>query len=210
MTDIFILVIEIIGTIAFAISGTMVAVRNKLDLLGVIILAGITACGGGMLRDIILCQVPTLFYEPLYLLISLITAMIFFSILHFAKSKIVISGLFLLICDALGLGVFVVLGCQKAIELGYTEGFIIVFMGSLTGVGGGIMRDVLVSNIPFILRKHIYCLAAIIGGLVFYIFYYFNLDLNLGTVTSILIILFIRILASKFKWSLPKIENVEQ
>ena len=82
-------------------------------------------------------------------------------------------------------------------------------MGVMTGVGGGIIRDVLVSNIPYILKKHIYCVAAILGGLVFYLFYYLQLSLSLGSILCIGIVLLIRILASTFKWSLPKIKEEE-
>ena len=207
MAEILILVLEVIGTIAFAISGATVAIKNKLDLLGVIILGCMTACGGGMIRDVMLGQIPAMFSNPLYLLIALITSIFVFLFFYFFHHKNLHLNTFLLICDALGLGVFVALGCQKTIDLGHTSILIVVFMGVMTGVGGGIIRDVLVSNIPYILKKHIYCVAAILGGLVFYLFYYLNLSLSLGSILCISIVLLIRILASTFKWSLPKIKE---
>ena len=209
MAEVLILVLEVIGTIAFAISGATVAIKNKLDLLGVIILGCMTACGGGMVRDVMLGQIPSMFSNPLYLLIAFITSIFVFLFFYFFHHKNLHLNTFLLVCDALGLGVFVAIGCQRTIDLGHTGILIVVFMGVMTGVGGGIIRDVLVSNIPYILKKHIYCVAAILGGLVFYLFYYLQLSLSLGSILCIGIVLLIRILASTFKWSLPKIKEEE-
>lgn len=206
MGDTFIFVVEIIGTIAFAISGAMVAIKNKLDLLGIIILGCVTACGGGMLRDIILGQIPMLFSDPLYLIIALIVSIVVFLVVMVIKDKHIPLEWLLLISDGLGLGAFVVVGASRTIELGHSSALIVVFMGVLTSVGGGIIRDLLVTNIPFILRKHIYCLAAIIGGLIYYCFYSFGWNINIGSILCIISVVTIRILAATFKWSLPKID----
>lgn len=209
MEDIFILIVEIVGTVAFAISGATVAIKNKLDLLGVIILGCITACGGGMIRDVMLTKVPSMFDNPLYLIIAFVTSVTVFLFSWFLHKKELPLNSFLIICDGLGLGVFVVLGAQETIMLGYKNPLIVIFMGVLTGVGGGIVRDLLVCNIPFILRKHIYAVAAMVGGIVYYLFYRFNWHLSWGAILSIIIVVIIRILASTFKWSLPKIKDSE-
>ncbi|MBI4857334.1 MAG: trimeric intracellular cation channel family protein [Acetobacterium woodii] len=161
---------EIIGTIAFAISGAVTGIEKKLDLFGIIFLAVLTAVGGGIFRDIIIGNTPpTAFVNPSAAIISIITALVVFFLykkIHKLEKIIVIS-------DALGLGVFTAIGCRMAMMHGASNVFFVVAMGLSTGVGGGMIRDVFVGNVPFVLKKEIYAMASIAGALFFYASYHY-------------------------------------
>ncbi len=207
--DIFLFVLEIIGTIAFAIGGSVLAIKNKMDVLGVIILACIAALGGGLIRDIVInSESIVVFNQPIYLAISIVTALVIF-IWFYAIKKIDFLdndrfNFFLNIIDGIGLGVFVVVGAQVA--YGVTDNILlIIFCSLITGVGGGIIRDLLVNRIPNIFRKHIYAIAALIGLVVYLVFSYFELAV-IGTVLCIIVVTLIRVVSHCFKLSLPKIK----
>lgn len=138
---------EVIGTIAFAISGALVGIEKKLDLFGIIFLSITTAVGGGIYRDIIIGRTPPIaFVNPTSSIISIITALIVFA----CNEKVGRFQKVITISDALGLGVFTAIGCRTAVLHGANNGFLVIAMGLGTGVGGGILRDVFVKNIPFI------------------------------------------------------------
>ena len=207
--EIVILVFGIIGTIAFAISGALIAIERNLDLLGIILIGVITACGGGVFRDIMLGHAIAMFKEPIFPLIATITGIIVFIImfmirdLKWEKSKA--YNIIYNIIDAIGLGAFVVTGATVAMEAGVNDLFPVTFYSALTGCGGGMLRDICVGKIPAIFRKHIYAIAAIIGSLI----YYGSLRLEIPLLASILItvitVVAIRFLAYYFEWSLPKV-----
>jgi uncharacterized membrane protein YeiH len=161
-------IFEVIGTIAFAMSGALIGIEKKLDLFGVIFLSITTAVGGGIFRDIIIGNTPpTAFVEPSACLISITTALITFYTyekIHKLKNIIIIS-------DAIGLAVFTGVGSAAAISRGMNEIFIVVTMGLITGIGGGILRDVFVKDIPFVFRKEIYAVASMLGAACFYLTY---------------------------------------
>lgn len=209
--------IEITGTIAFAITGVITAVEKKLDILGAIVLGTVTAVGGGILRDIILGQLPPLaFTNPVYALTAGITSVVIFIIAYLVGKKIVkhfdVYSQVINIFDSLGLAVFVVTGVNMAAACGYGDNaFLSIFVAVLTGVGGGVMRDILAGRVPKILRRRVYALAAILGA----ILYYYLLEFNVFSQTvSMLIgagsVLIIRILATIFHWNLPTIKNIEE
>lgn len=190
---------EIIGTIAFAISGALTGIEKKLDLFGIIFLAITTAIGGGVFRDIIIGNTPpTAFINPISCIISIIIALLVF--LFYEKinklEKIII------ISDALGLGVFTAIGCRAAILHGVSNAFIVIAMGLSTGVGGGILRDVFVKDIPFVFKKEIYALASIIGALCFYYIYKYLPDI-MSLYVCCAIIFAIRILSIIYNLNLP-------
>lgn len=166
----FLFVLEIIGTIAFAIGGAILAIKNKLDILGVIILSVISAIGGGVIRDIALSNSIMLFEYPIYLIIALITSLIIFIIFYYNKKTYLfenkIFNTILNTIDGIGLGVFVVVGYSVA-QSCTNNTLLMIFCALVTGVGGGILRDLLVNRIPNIFRKHIYGLAAIIGLIIY-------------------------------------------
>ena len=153
---------EIVGTVAFAISGAMVAVRYRLDLFGVLLLGGVTALGGGTLRDLLMGSVPPRMFSSFeYLLIAAITSFVVFTLAYFARGKEwkrpSALGEMLNVIDALGLGAFAVAGTQMPMLGGYADNpFMCVFLGMTTGVGGGILRDLMIRDIPAVLRKDVY------------------------------------------------------
>ncbi|MBL4937323.1 trimeric intracellular cation channel family protein [Clostridium sp. YIM B02515] len=196
---------EIIGTIAFAISGALIGIEKKLDLFGVMFLAITTAVGGGIFRDIIIGNTPpTAFINPASCVISIATALItfyFYKKLHKLKNIIVIS-------DALGLGVFTAVGANTAVTHEMNYAFIVVSMGLITGVGGGILRDVFVKDIPFVFRKEIYAVASILGALCFF-FTYNYLSEAMSLYISFIVTFIIRILSMIYNLNLPVPQNKE-
>ena len=213
--DLLLTILEYVGTIAFAISGALLAIENKMDILGVMILGCTTAVGGGLFRDILIGRpMPLMFENPTYDIVACLTTLVVFitmSILH--NFKMVESKSYKIaytLIDSLGLGVFVVVGVKLTRDFGITNPFLIIFSSVLTAVGGGLLRDIMSARIPAIFRKHIYCVAAIVGSLLFYsITYYTNLY-PLASILSILIVVGIRYLAFYFKWNLPKVKINEE
>ena len=209
--------IEIIGTIAFAITGVITAVEKKLDILGAIVLGTVTAVGGGILRDIMLGYLPPMaFRNPIYAMTAIATSVAVFVIAFLVGKKIVkhfdVYSQVINFFDSLGLAVFVVTGVNTAAACGFGENaFLSIFVAVLTGVGGGVMRDILAGRVPKILRRRVYALAAILGAII----YYYLLEFNVFPQTvSMLIgagsVLIIRILATIFHWNLPTIKNIEE
>lgn len=201
--------IEIIGTVAFASSGALVAIKQQLDLLGVIVLGVTTAVGGGMLRDIILGNVPpSLFIHPVYVFTAFITVMVIFLLVRL-NQKILESRYIaayekmMNLFDAVGLAAFTVTGIDTAVLAGYTDyHFLSVFLGVITGVGGGILRDILAGQSPYILRRHVYASASIAGA-VCYVCLNGWLSRDLSMILSAVLVILIRILATRFNWNLP-------
>lgn len=209
--DLLFHITEIIGTIAFAISGAMVACKKRMDLFGVLFLGGVTALGGGTIRDVLLGHFPpNMFYSFKFLLIAAVSALLIFILSYRFHEKYVANeermNQINNILDAIGLAAFVVTGTQAAISAGYIDNpFLCIFLGTTTGVGGGVIRDMMCQETPAILRKHVYAVAAILGGLVYYLMCYFGLESTLATAGSMAVTVVIRLLATKFRWSLPKI-----
>lgn len=199
---------EMIGTIAFASSGAMLGIRKNLDLFGVLVLGLCVAVGGGILRDIILGLTPPgAFRDPSYALVALGTSLLLFAVVYIEQE--ILNSRYLMVyekimnyCDAVGLGIFTVVGVFTAYGNGYRGKFLLIFLGMLTGIGGGVIRDVLADTLPFILYKHIYAVAALAGALVcaLLIERYLYTAMAAGTIVVILI----RLLAGKYCWDLPR------
>ncbi len=210
MTDPF-LPIEYLGIVAFAISGAMVAIRKGMDLFGVNILGLTTAVGGGCLRDIVLgIYPPQMFRDPTFALIAIVTSTLFFWVMYFYRRQPSEEAVnrykrVLLYCDAVGLGVFTAIGVDTALHA-YPGGnvFLMLFVALLTGTGGGIMRDVLASETPAVLVKHIYAIASLIGACV-YLLTRGAMSQSLATVISASVTVVIRGLASHYRWNFPRI-----
>ena len=205
----FFFLVEIVGTIAFSISGAMLAVRRGLDLFGVIFLGIATAIGGGILRDLLLGQVPPLaFLNWTYLLVAAAAAlMVFVSALlnrRRGKTDLPINRELLNLFDAAGLGVFSVIGVEHTVAAGFGENmFLCVFLGMTTGVGGGVLRDMLSGVTPAILRKHVYALASLTGAVCYYLL---SPLFPTGSIAvSISLVILLRVLASRYRWTLPRI-----
>lgn len=207
--DLLFFIVEILGTIAFAISGAMTAIERRLDLFGVLFLGATTAIGGGIFRDILLGQIPPqAFLNYVYMLTAVITAGLVF-LLNLINSRratplpFLSTGL-LNFFDAAGLGIFSVIGVQNTINAGFGENaFFCIFLGMLTGVGGGMLRDVMSRTTPAVLRKHIYALASIAGSICYY--YLHGLHDGAAILGTTVLVVIIRLLASHYKWTLPRV-----
>ncbi|WP_114325641.1 trimeric intracellular cation channel family protein [Candidatus Colwellia aromaticivorans] len=198
--------LDLFGIMVFSLSGALMAGRYKLDPFGVVVLASVTAIGGGTIRDVIL-QTPVFWVvQPIYLYVILTTALL--TIILIRQPKL-IPKRFLLIADALGLALFAVLGTQKSLALGSPLPVAIV-MGTITGVAGGMIRDVLCNVIPMILQKEIYALAAILGGGLFVFFHLLGWSENEATITAILGALLLRLAAIYWRVSLPAFDIIEK
>ena len=209
-------IMEMLGTIAFAASGAMVGVRKRMDIFGVCVLGFVTAVGGGMVRDIILgITPPNVFVNPSYALVAVITSLIVFAVVYIKRD--VMDGKFkiiydksMLIMDTLGLAIFTVVGVNIGIQQGYLEKiFLLTFVGTITGVGGGLMRDVMAGEKPYIFVKHIYASASVVGSLVC-VYMYRAFGAVASMVLSSSVILIIRYLAARYHWNLPHIEYEEE
>lgn len=211
MTEVLLLFFDVIGTIAFAISGAFAGVRKKMDFFGVIVLAITTACGGGLVRDLIVGNIPpSMFRNPFYVGVATIVANIVFWLAYahqkMPKNMTVVYDKMLFWFDTLGLAAFTVDGVMVGIRAGHEENlFLIVFLGFMTGVGGGTLRDVLADQIPDIFLKHIYAVAAIAGGLTMALLYHFGMELKNAMVAGFAMVILLRCLAAHFRWNLPRI-----
>ena len=207
-----IFIVEIIGTIAFASSGAMVAVRKRLDLFGIIVLGVITAVGGGMLRDLMIGNIPPkMFRNPVYVLAAFLTVLVLFLLFRcwpFLLGSRYIEGYekIMNILDAIGLGAFTVIGIDTGVEAGYGDyHFLIIFLGVITGIGGGILRDIMAGETPYVLKKHIYACASIAGACLYVVLLQVTRS-DSAMIGSALLVVAIRILASHFRWDLPGID----
>lgn len=210
--DTFIFFLEIIGTIAFASSGAMTAIEKKMDIFGVNILGATTAVGGGMMRDIILgVTPPAAFSQPVYILFSILTSTLLFAIVY-TNPEILHSRIksryydkIMLWCDTAGLGIFTVVGIQTASRiLPQDNPFFFVFIGVLTGVGGGVLRDIMAGETPYILVREIYASAAIAGGITCVVCGS-TMGEATATVLGLTVTVVIRSLAAYFHWNLLRI-----
>lgn len=220
MIDAILLSIEIIGIISFAIAGAVVAIDKETDLFGVVFLSVMTCFGGGIIRDITIGRHPPAFFRELtyQFAIAIAVALIVFIMARiFQKQYIEKKCLVVKInnyIDALAIGIFSVSGVQTCIDFfvkdGKSAGFVLcVVLGMTTAVGGGMIRDLILRDIPFILRKRIYALAALIGATLYYVTVIHLFPGNgvaevIGQVVAISIVVLIRVLATKLKWNLPK------
>lgn len=206
------LCLELLGTVSFAISGSLVAIACSLDLFGVIIVGITTAVGGGMVRDLLMGNIPPhIFYQPEVLLLAFLTTVTVFIFAAFnakrfagVRQKLEHTNIFF---DAVGLAAFSVAGVEAASSAGYSDNMLLtVTLGVLTGVGGGILRDVFVNEKPYVLTKHVYAVASILGCVAYYIIGICFSQQIVATVVSVLLIVVFRLLAAHYHWKLPKIK----
>jgi uncharacterized membrane protein YeiH len=211
MEQTVILITELVGTVAFAFSGAMVGIEKRMDIFGVWLLAVITAVGGGMLRDLLLGNIPpVLFRNPLYVAVATLTALLVFLVVYFQRipfrDRAAVKALYWKVInafDAIGLGMFTVIGVNTAIQAGYgSNGFLMVSVGVVTGVGGGILRDVLAGVTPVVLYKRVYASASILGALV-YVLLWRRIQGFVAMAVAAAVIILIRYLAARYRWNLP-------
>lgn len=208
MEEVF-FIFEILGIIAFSLSGALVAIEKKMDIFGVAIIGLITATGGGVIRDLILgVNPPKAFQNPLDALVATVTALIVFLpvVRKISIKEKKVYEFVTRMLDSLGLGLFTVIGVRVAIESGFEKNlFLQIFVGVLTGVGGGVLRDVLSGDRPYIFVKHFYACASLLGAIVCS-FLWENLGEISASLIGIGIIFTLRLLAARYRWSLPKAE----
>jgi uncharacterized membrane protein YeiH len=196
--------LEVIGTIAFAVSGVMAAGRARMDWLGAIVLALAVAIGGGTLRDLLLGQVPVSWLERSWpVLVAMGTAVVLLVILRIWPVRNLESSTTLLVADAAGLSAFVIVGTQIGLDAGISPMFA-VMLGVLSGVGGGVIRDVLTGNKPMVLVGQIYAVAGIAGGSLFVGLTALGVDKQVSIWTSVVLVLVIRLIAVRRNWQLPQ------
>ena len=207
--------LELLGTVAFSISGAIEAMKKGMDMLGVLVLGVVTAVGGGILRDIIVGVLPpSAFRNPRNALLAAITAFVAFLIgaIVTKQNKAAQSNIWnraLLLSDAIGLGAFTVHGIRSTQELSGDAGVaLLLFVGVVTGVGGGLLRDIFAGNVPYIFRKHVYATASIAGA-VSYLCLERTGHVDLAAVISLLLVVLLRILAAVFQWNLPRVHIQE-
>ena len=197
----FYFAIDILGTIAFAISGVLVAMEKKLDLFGVLIIAFVTAVGGGTLRDMLIGNTPVVWMrESVYIFTILGT--VFFAILFVNQLKYLRKTLFLF--DTIGIGLFTMVGIEKGLSAELMP-IMCIILGTITASFGGVIRDILCNEIPVIFHKEIYATACILGGIGYFLLIQFPFDGAYAYSAAIIIIIVIRLLAVKFKITLPNI-----
>lgn len=195
--------LDISGTMAFAISGVLTAIHKKMDLFGVLVIAFVTAVGGGTLRDVLIGRTPVVWMQDLnyvYVITAgFIIAVLFRKILEkFRKS--------LFLFDTIGMGVFTLIGLERGISVGLHP-VICVALGTITACFGGVIRDILCNDIPVIFRKEIYATICMFGGIVFFILRSYNLPEDIVYLVTSGIIITIRLFAVRFKWSLPALSQ---
>lgn len=205
--DVFIILLEIIGTISFALSGAICALKKNMDIFGVCILGITAAVGGGVIRDITLgLTPPSALMHPHYIIISVISSVLIFipKIRHVITSHPHLYDKLMLATDSLGLGIFTVCGLKVGFDSGFSENpMLLIFIAVVTGVGGGVLRDIFAGERPYIFVKHIYACAAIAGAVLSCLLWGLSGE-YIAMTAGLLLIVIIRFLAAKFRWSLPK------
>lgn len=197
----FYFVIDILGTIAFAISGVLVAMDKRLDAFGVFIIAFVTAVGGGTLRDLLIGIKPVGWLNaPMHLLIIVITVLL--AIIFVKQLKYVRKSLFLF--DTIGIGLYTMVGVEKGLVADLPP-VMCIALGTITACFGGVIRDILCNEIPVIFRKEIYATVCILGGLVYFLLIQFPIQNTIAYSMAIVTIIIMRVLAVRFKISLPNI-----
>lgn len=202
--EFFIYVLDLFGTMAFAVTGAFKAIEHKADIVGIIILATITGVAGGTIRDVILGkELPNSLIDPSYVIITVVSAIVIF-LLH---SKMKKHWNVFLKFDAIGLGVFTVIGATFAYNMFGMNFLVIVLSGMLTAIGGGILRDVFVSQTPIVFVKELYASASFLGAAGFYIVILLTNDVYAGTISGLLLATGLRMVAMKYNWNLPKVKS---
>lgn len=211
-------IFEMIGIVAFAVSGAMVAISKRVDVFGVVLCGVITALGGGIIRDILIGISPPKFFSSYeYVLGAVITSIAVFLVAFIFLDKYqqhtavidTVNNIF----DAIGLGIFTVTGAKVAYVSGFTtNGILVVSLATITGIGGGILRDLMLKEIPFVLKKRVYALASIIGATIYHLLYTHFVSYRVATVITVVVVFIIRICATVFEWDLPsvKLKNPKQ
>lgn len=191
-------IIEVLGTIAFAISGIRLASAKRFDWFGAIVIGFVTATGGGTLRDLLL-DVPVFWMQASRYIWCTLFA--FIIVLGFRKYLVHLNNTIFWF-DCIGLGLFVVVGYEKALALGYPI-WVCISMATITGIVGGIIRDILINEVPIVFTQELYAVACILGGILFSVLYYFDIQLLVIEVSTAVFVVVIRFFATRYHIKLP-------
>jgi len=199
-------IIDILGTIAFAISGVLVAMNKKMDPFGILIIAFVTAVGGGTLRDILIGQTPVGWMTNMtftyVILITTISAIVFRNKINYLRTS-------LFLFDTIGIGLYTVVGVEKGLSAGLHP-IICIALGTISACFGGVLRDILCNEIPVIFRKEIYATACILGGLCYFLIRKLPIEDNFVFIIAGTVVIVVRLIAVKFKISLPSLYKTNQ
>ena len=201
--DGFISILDYLGTIAFAVTGASKAIAHKADIFGILVLATVVGVSGGVTRDVIFGRFPIAFSDPIYVGITVITGITMFFLYSYLKKRMNVW----LIFDAVGLGVFSIIGASIAYQIVGLNFLPMLFGGIITAIGGGILRDVFVREIPIVFVKEVYAVASLIGIVIFYSVLFYGGDMQVASIIGIIAATGIRLLAMKYKWNLPKVRE---
>ena len=202
--EVFIYVLDLFGTMAFAVTGAFKAIEKNADIVGILILATITGVAGGTIRDIIMGKFPpNSISDPNYVIVTIATGVVIFLLFSRLKKH---WNVFLKF-DAIGLGVFTIIGATFAYEVFGLNFLAIALAGMLTAVGGGILRDVFVNDVPIVFVKELYASASFAGIIVFYLLLVANAELYVATIVGIAVTTGLRLVAMKYNWNLPKVRG---
>lgn len=213
MVEWIVYITEILGTIAFSASGAMIGIQRRLDLFGIVFLSVVTSFGGGTIRDILLGHFPPrMFYNFEFLAVAVFVSVAVFILTYANKVKVekhVETFEFIKnLIDAVGLAAFSIAGVEITMAAGYSDNVVLcILMGMTTGVGGGILRDTMTRTVPYVFKKHVYAMASLVGSLLFYLLIRFGVNNTASLLVSIGFIVAVRLLAAKYKWSLPRIQS---
>lgn len=205
--DVFSAIFEMIGVLAFAVSGALVGIRHKMDLFGVISLGVVTALGGGVIRDVVLGIVPpAAFQNPTQVFAAIAVSVLVF--LPFSRRRLARStaqfDTLLLVADSIGLGIFTVHGLRAAVNAGFSDNlFLLIFVALITGVGGGVLRDLLAGERPYIFVKHIYACASIVGALLCALAAP-RCGIQLAMALGCAAVILLRLSSARYRWNLPR------
>ena len=204
-SEFFIYVLDLFGTVAFAITGAFKAIEKKFDIVGILVLATITGVAGGTIRDVILGRIPNSVADPTYIIVTIASGIIIF----FLYSRLKKHWNLFLKFDAIGLGVFTIIGATFAYNVFGLNFLAILLAGILTAAGGGILRDIFVNQVPIVFVKEFYLSASFIGIVIFSIILYFTEDIYYATIVGIILTTSLRLIAIKYNWNLPKVKNTD-
>ena len=204
-SEFFIYILDLFGTVAFAITGAFKAIEKKFDIVGILVLATITGVAGGTIRDVILGRIPNSVTDPSYVIATIVSGIVIF----FLYSRLKKHWNLFLKFDAIGLGVFTIIGATFAYNI-FGLNFLAIFLaGILTAAGGGVLRDIFVNQVPIVFVKEFYLSASFIGIVIFSIILYFTGEIYYATIVGVILTISLRLVAIKYNWNLPKVKNTD-
>ena len=199
----FITILDYLGTIAFAVTGASKAIAHRADIFGIIVLATVVGVAGGITRDVTFGIFPNAFSDPIYIGLTVTVGIVMFFLYTKLKKRMETW----LVFDAVGLGVFSIIGASIAHQVVGLEFLPMLLAGVITAIGGGILRDVFVREIPIVFVKEVYAVASVIGIVVFYAILSSGVEIQVASIIGIVVTTAIRLLAMKYKWNLPKVRE---